>query len=308
MLLLSCLFTHMIAQKKTVELRVIHTSDVHGHFFPYDFINRKPLQGSMARISHYVETLRKSYGKNLLLFDSGDILQGQPTSYYYNYMRPELANIAASVVNYMRYDAQTVGNHDIETGHAVYDKWVKETHCAVLGANVLDAENGKPYFKPYAVFEREGVKIAVIGLLTPAIPNWLSEDLWSGLRFEEMVQSAQKWVDEVKERENPDIIIGLFHSGKDGGITTSQYKEDATFDVARRVSGFDLILFGHDHTPFQGVLQNKEGDNLTCLNPSCYAKMLTDTKISITIETQNLSDAMGERRNVERNRRKCGVY
>lgn len=58
--------------------------------------------------------------------DNGDILQGQPISYYYNYVAPEKTNIAASVLNYMGYDVATVGNHDIETGHKVYDKWFKE--------------------------------------------------------------------------------------------------------------------------------------------------------------------------------------
>ena len=65
----------------TVRLKVIETSDVHGHFFPYDFIEHKPLQGTLARVHTYVERQRKEYGDNLLLIDNGDILQGQPTCY-----------------------------------------------------------------------------------------------------------------------------------------------------------------------------------------------------------------------------------
>ena len=117
----------------------------------------------------------------------------------------------------------------------------------MLGANIIDTKTNKPYLQPYAIFRRDGVKIAVLGLLTPAIPNWLNEELWSGLRFEEMVESARKWVKYLKENEHPDIIIGLFHSGLKGGIVTDKYKEDATLEIAETVPGFDIILYGHDH-------------------------------------------------------------
>ena len=128
----------MEAKKKTVTLRIIQTSDVHGCFFPYDFINRKPLEGTLARVSTYVSQLRKTYGNNLILVDNGDILQGQPSCYYCNFVKTDIPNVAASVINYLRYDAQTMGNHDVETGHAVYDKWIKEVNCPMLGANIID--------------------------------------------------------------------------------------------------------------------------------------------------------------------------
>ena len=173
------MITPMMAKKK-ISLRVIETSDVHGSFFPHDFITRKPKKGSIARAYSYVKRMRDIYGDNLLLLDNGDILQGQPSCYFYNYINSHDTNIAAEVINYMKYDAQTIGNHDIETGHAVYDKWIKELDCPVLGANIIDVATGKPYVEPYTIIQREGVKIAVLGLITPAIPNWLTEDLWKG--------------------------------------------------------------------------------------------------------------------------------
>lgn len=271
-----------MAQIKKVSLRVIETSDVHGCFFPYDFINRKPQRGSLARVSSYVNSIRKDYGKNVILLDNGDILQGQPTCYYYNYVNTQGTNVAADVVNYMQYDVENFGNHDIETGHAVYDKWVKELNCPVLGANIINTHTNKPYTKPYSVLYRDGVKIAVIGLLTPAIPNWLRGELWSGLRFENMVASARKWVKHVKEVERPDVIIGLFHSGKEGGIVTKDYEEDASLKIAREVPGFDLILFGHDHTKFNDSVTNVDGNKVLCLNPANNAMTVADAQIDIT--------------------------
>lgn len=271
----------MTTKEKTIDLKFIETSDVHGSFFPYDFINRKPKAGSLARVATYVNQLRSQHGENVILLDNGDILQGQPVNYYSNYVDTTSANIAAQVVNYLRYDAQTIGNHDVETGHRVYDKWVSATHCPILGANVIDTKTNKPYLKPYTILKRGGARIAIIGLLTPAIPNWLGENLWSGLRFEEMVSSARQWMRVVKEQEKADIVIGLFHSGKDGGITTPQYKEDAALAVAREVPGFDVVFFGHDHTRYADAVTNSEGKLVACLDPANNAMSVAQADLQL---------------------------
>ena len=271
----------MTTKEKTIDLKFIETSDVHGSFFPYDFINRKPKAGSLARVATYVNQLRSQHSENVILLDNGDILQGQPVNYYSNYVDTTSANIAAQVVNYLRYDAQTIGNHDVETGHRVYDKWVSATHCPILGANVIDTKTNKPYLKPYTILKRGGARIAIIGLLTPAIPNWLGENLWSGLRFEEMVSSARQWMRVVKEQEKADIVIGLFHSGKDGGITTPHYKEDAALAVAREVPGFDVVFFGHDHTRYADAVTNSEGKLVACLDPANNAMSVAQADLQL---------------------------
>lgn len=271
----------MTTKEKTIDLKFIETSDVHGSFFPYDFINRKPKAGSLARVATYVNQLRSQHGENVILLDNGDILQGQPVNYYSNYVDTTSANIAAQVVNYLRYDAQTIGNHDVETGHRVYDKWVSATHCPILGANVIDTKTNKPYLKPYTILKRGGARIAIIGLLTPAIPNWLGENLWSGLRFEEMVSSARQWMRVVKEQEKAGIVIGLFHSGKDGGITTPHYKEDAALAVAREVPGFDVVFFGHDHTRYADAVTNSEGKLVACLDPANNAMSVAQADLQL---------------------------
>ncbi|MCI6161177.1 MAG: 5'-nucleotidase C-terminal domain-containing protein [Prevotellaceae bacterium] len=279
-----CFNTTTMAQKtRTVRLRIIQTSDVHGAFFPYDFINRRPMKGSMARVATYVDSLRAEYGKNLLLLDNGDILQGQPTCYYCNYVKPEMENVAAKVVNYMQYDVETIGNHDVETGHAVYDKWIKEVKCPMLGANVIDVQTGLPYLHPYTILERDGVKIAVVGMLTPAIPNWLHEYLWKGLRFDDMVASARYWVDYIQKNERPHVIIGLFHSGRDGGIQTDEYMENTSIQIAKEVPGFDLVLYGHDHTQRQEIITADNGSIVVCLDPSCDARLVGDVQIEVTM-------------------------
>ena len=288
-ILAQLIFTPGMA-KKTVSLRIIETSDVHGAFFPYDFINRKPKVGTLARVSSYVNKLRQTYGENLILLDNGDILQGQPTCYFYNFINTNDTNIAAEVVNYMKYDAQVFGNHDVETGHDVYDKWIKELNCPTLGANVINTETGKPYVTPYIILHRQGVKIAILGLLTPAIPNWLTEDLWKGMRFDNMVKSAKYWMEHLQKVEKPDVIIGLFHSGKEGGITTDEYEEDASIRVAKEVPGFDLVFYGHDHTRNNDIVTNDIGKEVVCLDPSNNAVFVSDASIELTMKGKKVVD------------------
>lgn len=234
------------------------------------------MDGTMARVSSYLKRQRKTYGDRLILLDNGDILQGQPTCYYTNYVKTDEPNIAAEVINYLQYDAQTLGNHDVETGHAVYDKWIKEVKCPMLGANIIDTKTNKPYVKPYTIIEREGVRVAILGMLTPAIPNWLHESLWTGLRFDEMLQTARHWIKILKEQEKADVIIGLFHSGWDGGIVTPTYEEDVAKKMAETVEGFDVIFFGHDHTE-----RNTTINNTLCMDPSCNAIKVAEATIQI---------------------------
>jgi 2',3'-cyclic-nucleotide 2'-phosphodiesterase/3'-nucleotidase len=163
----------------------------------------------------------------------------------------------------------------------VYDKWVSEMKCQVLGANIIDTNTGKPYVKPYTIIEREGVRVAILGMLTPAIPNWLHESLWTGLRFEEMIQSARHWVKVLKEREKADVIVGLFHSGWEGGITTPDYDEDVSRKIAETVEGFDVIFFGHDHTE-----RNTTVNGVLCLDPSCNAVKVAQATITLKINNE----------------------
>ena len=269
--------TLMAKSPKTVTLRIVETSDVHGAFFPYNFTERRDMSGTMARVSSYIKRQRKEMGNRLILLENGDILQGQPTCYYTNFVATDKPNIAAEVVNYLKYDAQTFGNHDVEVGHKVYDKWIKELDCPTLGANIINTETGKPYVDPYLIIEREGVRVAILGMLTPAIPNWLHKNLWTGMRFEEMVSCAKRWVKILREQEKADVVIGLFHSGWDGGIVTDTYDEDATQKVAEQVEGLDVIFFGHDHRE-----RNTTVKNVLCLDPSCNAQKVAVATIQVS--------------------------
>lgn len=268
------------SSEKEVTLKLIETSDVHGCYYPYDFIRRHSVQGSLARVSALVGEMRKTYGNRLILMDNGDILQGQPVAYYYNYIDTTSVHVVADMLKYMHYDVATMGNHDIEAGHAVYDRWVSQCKFPVLGANIMDVKTGTTYLPPYKVIEREGVKVVVLGMITPAIPSWLPEQLWSGLRFEDMETSARKWVKWIQEKEKPDVLIGLFHAGPEGN-KLDDVVENGSGDVARRVPGFDVVFMGHDHVRTCQKIINEAGDSVLLVDPANMAKVVADVTVKV---------------------------
>lgn len=281
----------MQAEEQEIILKWIHTSDVHGSLFSYNHLRRSPTTGGLASVYAYVQEQRRQWGDRLLLTDGGDVLQGQPEAYYYNFVDTLAPHLVAQCMNEIGYTAAALGNHDVETGHAVYDRWMAQCRFPVLGANVMDTRTGRPYLKPYTLVERAGVRIAILGLVTPAIPNWLPGVLWSGLHFEEMTAVARRWMRVIQEEEHPDLVVGLFHSGFDGGILTPEYRENATRQVAEEVPGFDLICYGHDHQPLVARIPNVvSGDTCVTLGPTSQALRIGEAEIRLVLREGKVAE------------------
>lgn len=283
-LALLTVMTTLNATDKTISLRLSHTTDVHGNSFPYDFIAQKSGSGSYARVASFVKEQRKKFGKNFILLDNGDVLQGQPSSYYYNFIDTVSPHLFSDILNYLHYDAGNMGNHDVETGHAVYDRYIAQTKCPILGANIIETATGKPYLTPYVVIERSGIKIAVLGMITPAIPAWLAENLWSGLHFDDIEKTAKKWIPIIQENEKPDVIIGLFHSGADYEHGITELNENASIKVALDVPGFDIVLSGHDHIRDFRYVLNSNGDSVMVANSANNANLISCIDMTFTLK------------------------
>ncbi len=272
-----------LCQARDVDIKLLQTSDVHGNLFPFDFVTGEGVKGSLARVASLVDEYRPVYGDNIILLDNGDILQGQPTVYYYNYVDTVSPHVASQVLNYLRYDAGNVGNHDVETGRNNLERWARQCNMPILGANILNSETGEPHFPPYTVIERDGVRIAVLGMITPAIPVWLPKDLWEGLEFADMETTARKWIPIIQEREKPDMIIGLFHAGQ-AGNTLLDYKENPSLEIAEKVPGFDIVLMGHDHRQENTRIVNVAGDTVVVMDPANNAQTVTDLTLHFTLD------------------------
>ncbi len=282
---------HAPVGAKTVNLKIIETSDVHGSYFPYDFIEAKEVPASLAQVYTYVKEQRANPNQHVILLDNGDNLQGQPTVYYYNFDKPEATHVFAEIVNFMNFDATIAGNHDVEPGHDVYDKLVKDLNCPMMAANVVKAGTAEPYFEPYIVLEKDGVKIAVLGLTSPGVPTWWPEKMWEGMEYLDMIESAKKWVTIIQEKEKPDLLVGLFHAGVDytyGRQTADTPKNfNASKLVAQQVPGFDVVFVGHDHAGWNEFVKDSEGNDVLILGAVNAAKTAAVATVTMTYDEAN---------------------
>lgn len=263
-----------------VDLEIVFTTDIHGAIFSKNYLYNNESKGGMSRVASFLKEERKTYGDNLIYLDNGDALQGQPTVYYYNYVNTTATHIEAEVLNYLKCDAAGFGNHDIEPGHAVYDRWIKDCKHPVIAANLVSVADGKPYTKPYVVLERGGLKVAVLAMLTPCIKGTLPPKLWTGLDVLDIQQSCKKWVPYIQKNEKPDLIVGLFHSG-DTTRYLGDVMEDASRLVAQTVPGFDMILCGHDHKRLCEKVKNPDGQDIWIVNPDNNANNVGRVKIHV---------------------------
>lgn len=241
---------------KPLVLKIFETSDLHGALIPYDFKTDKPKPTSLANVATLVKQARSDRSQEVLLLDCGDNLQGQPVIYYYNFVNTKVPSVFSQAFNYLSYDVVGVGNHDVETGHEVYDKVAKELKTGFVTANLVRETDGKPYFPPYKIVKKGGVKIAVLGLTEPAFVKNFPKVLYSGIRVEDMIECAKKWVPIIQTKEKPDVLLGLFHAGLDytagGQKADTAHNENSAQLVVQNVPGFDAVFMGHDHLGWDG--------------------------------------------------------
>ncbi|MFO7977938.1 MAG: bifunctional metallophosphatase/5'-nucleotidase [Bacteroidales bacterium] len=268
---------------REVKIQVVVTTDVHGRLFSYDFVNDRPFDASLANVHYLLQAARTQSSNNIILLDNGDLLQGTPAAYYANFVQDHKRNLFSRVMNLMKYDAATVGNHDIEAGPQVYNRLQEEFAFPYLGANVLDDQSGEPYFTPYTIIKRQGVKVAVLGLTTTGVPNWLPPHLWEGLEFQSMVEAARYWVPYIQEHEKPDVLIGLFHSGMGPREFDPQRPEpdNASQYIAANVPGFDVIFTGHDHRERMEVVANNQGGEVLIMGAAPHAGSVAVAEITM---------------------------
>lgn len=257
--------------------QLLTTNDVHGHYFDASYVSDE-VSPALTNVSWYVDSIRTAVGKeNVILIDAGDCLQGDNAAYYYNYIDTESEHLFGRMVEYVGYDAVVVGNHDIETGHAVYDRLVKEMDVPFLAANAVRTDNGKPYFQEYVTLKRHGLKITIIGFTNPNIKAWLSPLLWSGMTFESLVPFAQEAVDRIVAKEKSDIVIVATHAGTGNGDGT--VLESQGLELLNSLEGVDFVLTAHDHRP-----TTIDNETIALINAGSHCRNLGKGTITVKVE------------------------
>ena len=258
--------------------RILTTNDVHGHYFDSLYVSGGTAPSLMS-VAWYVDSLRTAEGaENIILLDDGDCLQGDNAAYFYNYIDTTSKHLFARMVEYIGYDAVVVGNHDIETGHPVYDRLVETMDVPLLAANAIRTSDGKPYFDEYVTLKRHGLRITIIGFTNPNIKSWLSPLLWEGMEFESLLPDfAQKTVDRIKAKEKSDVVVVAVHAGTGQG--NGEILENQGLDLFKNLEGVDFVVCAHDHRPTV-----RRGDDICLLNAGSHCNYLGMGTVTVKVE------------------------
>ncbi|HEE9030525.1 bifunctional 2',3'-cyclic-nucleotide 2'-phosphodiesterase/3'-nucleotidase [Bacillus cereus] len=264
------------AGESTVNLRILETSDIHVNLMNYDYYQTKTdNKVGLVQTATLVNKAREE-AKNSVLFDDGDALQGTPLGDYVankikdpkNPVDPSYTHPLYRVMNLMKYDVISLGNHEFNYGLDYLNKVIEKTDFPVINSNVYKddhddkEENDENYFKPYHILKKEVVdeagqkqivKIGVMGFVPPQIMNWDKANLEGKVKAKDIVATAKIMVKKMQD-EGADIIVALAHSGVD----KSEYKEankmeNASYHLATQVPGVDAVLMGHSHTEVKDV-------------------------------------------------------
>lgn len=276
---------------KTTKLQIIYTTDVHGRILDTDFMHHDKEMISLANMMTYVEEARNDASKELILLDNGDLLQGDPSMYYYNVEAIRDEHLAVRAMNYIGYDAINIGNHDFECGEGIYyDHFSKQTNATVLGANCIDSRTQRPMFAPYTIIERNGFKIAVLGITHSGTPQWLPKSMYPHIEFGSMTQATLDWVPRIIRSEEPDLMVVMFHAGGEQAEfidtrSNMRYTESIEQIIAQTHS-IDLVLIGHDHKWGIRNMIDADGDCIPVVQPKSHAEQYATIDITLTQDVE----------------------
>ena len=264
----------------TYSLTLLTTNDVHGTYFDSTYVGGN-VKRSLFGVKRVVDSVRVADGAgNVILVDAGDIVQGDNAAYYFNYVDTLTPHVYPRIAKYMGYDAVVLGNHDIEAGHPVYDRMDKDFKALgipFLAGNAIRNDNGKPYFQTYTVLKRDGLKVAVLGYDNANIAGWLSERLWYGMKFENLIPLVQNDLDKIVAKEKPHVVIVAVHSGTGDG--DGSQLESQGLDLMKSLRGVDFLICSHDHRP--RVIQS---DTICLINSGSHSRYVGEGKIELSVE------------------------
>lgn len=242
-----------------MKLTIFETSDIHGYLFPTDYQKRgQELGFGLFKLANVLKQQMESTEGPSVLIENGDFIQGSPLSFFVLKEKGD-ANSLMESINDLPYDAGVIGNHEFNYGLDYLYSAVKAAKHPVLAANILNEDKKAAFGEPYILIEKEGVKIAILGLTTQYIPHWEHPENYAGLTFHSALETAKEYVPEL--RKLADIVIVSYHGGfeKDidsGTETEIQTGENEGYRLLTEVEGIDVLLTGHQH---RVIAQKKNG-------------------------------------------------
>ncbi|WP_029192497.1 bifunctional metallophosphatase/5'-nucleotidase [Paenibacillus harenae] len=233
---------------------ILLTSDLHGAIRPVHYPTNAYSHTGLALLGALIRRMRER-APELLLVDNGDLLQGEPLAAYAAASQDnDKTHPFIEVLNELGYDAAVIGNHEFNYGPDMLTRAVQASNFPWLSANIVDAQSGEPAFGPPYIMKQTacGVKVALLGATTHYIPNWEKPQHIKGLRFLDALETIRTWVQHIRDKEQPDVVIVSYHGGFENDLATEQPAEPLTgenqaYAICREVAGIDVLLTGHQH-------------------------------------------------------------
>lgn len=274
----------MDRSNQRVTLTILETSDVHGHILPIHYANNRPYPVGLAKIATLLSRERES-DPQAIVIDNGDLIQGTPLTYHNARIDSQSLHPMIKVLNALHFDAAVFGNHEFNYGQNILGKAVRESKFPWLSANIVQTGTDIPYFgQPYLMKQLPaGIRVAVLGLTTPYIPNWENPAHIQGIEFLDAVDVAKKWIPFLREQEHADVVIVSYHGGFERDLDTGEPTEQLTgenqaYQLCMEVPGIDVLLTGHQHRSIAGISVN----GVVVVQPSHQGRELG--KVSIVLE------------------------
>ncbi|MEE9208142.1 MAG: 5'-nucleotidase C-terminal domain-containing protein [Gemmatimonadota bacterium] len=242
------------AAEERVQLLLLGTTDVHGHLLPWNYATDQPEDGSLAQAATVIDSLRAA-NDGVLLFDSGDLLQGAALNTHQAYLEDGVSHPVVAAMNELRYSAAVPGNHEFNYGLEFMHDALGGAEFPFLAANLYHEDSDSLVFPPFSLLQASGIRVGVIGFTNPGIAIWDRGHVGGKYRLADIVESAQRWIPRLLE-EAPDIIVAVAHSGLGPGssysASTGVPEENAMVRLARTVTEIDVIFSGHTHLRIEG--------------------------------------------------------
>ncbi len=282
--IVSLLFLTVVCSfSQETSIRLLVTTDMHGNLYPYDYFTAKPADRSLAKAATLIARARAEQ-PNSILIDCGDTIQGSALETVYQASvrggRATGADPMMLAMNYLKYDAMAVGNHEYNYGLKNLNRAREAAKFPWISANteLTPGSKEKP-FAPYIVKTVAGVKIAIVGITTPGIPSWEEEKNYKGYRFASGKEAAEKAAAELRAKHAPDIIIIAAHAGL-GGDPSDVPGENMVRQIANEAPGIDAIVFGHTHSSLAGQMIG----NVLVMQPRNWAMSVGQMDFSLVKE------------------------
>ncbi|EDO2011617.1 bifunctional UDP-sugar hydrolase/5'-nucleotidase [Salmonella enterica] len=239
---------------KTYKITILHTNDHHGHFWRSEYG-----EYGLAAQKTLVDSIRKEVaqeGGSVLLLSGGDINTGVPESDLQD-AEPDFRGM-----NLIGYDAMAVGNHEFDNPLTVLRQQEKWAKLPFLSANIYQKSTGERLFKPWAIFTRQDIKIAVIGLTTDDTAKIGNPEYFTDIEFRKPAEEAKVVIQELNMNEKPDVIIATTHMGHyDNGDHGSNAPGDVEMARSLPAGSLAMIVGGHSQDPVCMASENKKQVN-----------------------------------------------